>query len=544
MENTGNFSAAENATLSSEFLERLIKAEVDLALAKQDTKHQLELVELEQKYKDSNQEKWGEFYEALAKAQAAFDTPKKSKTATVKTQKGYEYTYDYATLSDILGATEQYLNENGIFFSQNELTKSAANGDVFVSIETTLSYKNGLTLKKETLPLKYNPFNAQDARSIVSYLRRYGASNILGIEPEDGGDDANIAQGNDFHVHNSYPKAHQQNQNIPHKPSGRGTGYNSNPQNRGYSSQGNGYQDNHSYQGNSRNASNNQGNNANQANRTNQGQNGTYSNRSFNENTQAPQEIKRSNNHAQQSRQGSVNKSVQQAKSNQAGMASQKSDEVSEAAREAVAKANELKAKKEAEKKTQLAKAAEQESAKAKRDEALAKAAEKLDANFKKAPKTISKAPNDVAAKEDTKAVNPDINKPNVSAKETQGKGDVKENKPTSQATTNTMGTSVEAKADNHEQDKSQEAKVAEEKTSQEGQLHETHPVMDEKPKAATQRSVDEIFVKGLKAAEILNASEEQIHAWENMSDKKAAIKEIIDFCNAAQAEKMTTGQL
>lgn len=542
MENTGNFNAAENATLSSDFLERLIKAEVELALAKKETEHQLELVELEQKYKDSNQEKWGEFYEALAKAQAAFDTPKKSKTATVKTQKGYEYTYDYATLSDILGATEQYLNENGIFFSQNELTKSAANGDVFVSIETTLSYKNGLTLKKETLPLKYNPFNAQDARSIVSYLRRYGASNILGIEPEDGGDDANIAQGNDFHVHNSYPKAPQQNQNIPHKPSGRGTGYNSNTQGRGYSCQG-GYQDNHSYQGNSRNVSNNQGNNANQANRTNQSQNGTYSVCSFN-NTQAPQETKRSNNHAQQSRQSSVNKSAQQAKSNQVGIANQKSDEVSEAAREAVAKANELKAKKEAEKKVQLAKATEQVTAKAKRDEALAKAAEKLDANLKNAPESISKAPSDVAAKEDTKAVNPDINKPNVSAKETQGKGDVKENKPTSQATTNTMGTSVEAKADNHAQDNSQEAKVAEEKTSQEGQLHETHPVMDEKPKAATQRSVDEIFVKGLKAAKTLNASEEQIHAWENMSDKTAAIKEIVDFCNAAQAEKMTTGQL
>lgn len=542
MENTGNFNAAENATLSSDFLERLIKAEVELALAKKETEHQLELVELEQKYKDSNQEKWGEFYEALAKAQAAFDTPKKSKTATVKTQKGYEYTYDYATLSDILGATEQYLNENGIFFSQNELTKSAANGDVFVSIETTLSYKNGLTLKKETLPLKYNPFNAQDARSIVSYLRRYGASNILGIEPEDGGDDANIAQGNDFHVHNSYPKAPQQNQNIPHKPSGRGTGYNSNTQGRGYSCQG-GYQDNHSYQGNSRNVSNNQGNNANQANRTNQSQNGTYSVCSFN-NTQAPQETKRSNNHAQQSRQSSVNKSAQQAKSNQVGIANQKSDEVSEAAREAVAKANELKAKKEAEKKVQLAKATEQVTAKAKRDEALAKAAEKLDANLKNAPESISKAPSDVAAKEDTKAVNPDINKPNVSAKETQGKVDVKENKFISQAATNAMETSVEAKVDNHAQDNSQEAKVAEEKTSQEGQLHETHPVMDEKPKAATQRSVDEIFVKGLKAAKTLNASEEQIHAWENMSDKTAAIKEIIAFCNAAQEEKMTTGQL
>lgn len=542
MENTGNFSAAENATLSSDFLERLIKAEVELALAKKETEHQLELVELEQKYKDSNQEKWGEFYEALAKAQVAFDTPKKSKTATVKTQKGYEYTYDYATLSDILGATEQYLNENGIFFSQNELTKSAANGDVFVAIETTLSYKNGLTLKKETLPLKYNPFNAQDARSIVSYLRRYGASNILGIEPEDGGDDANIAQGNDFHVHNSYPKAHQQNQNIPHKPSGRGTGYNSNTQGRGYSCQG-GYQDNHSYQGNSRNVSNNQGNNANQANRTNQGQNGTYSVCSFN-NTQAPQETKRSNNHAQQSRQSSVNKSAQQAKSNQVGIANQKSDEVSEAAREAVAKANELKAKKEAEKKVQLAKATEQVTAKAKRDEALAKAAEKLDANLKNAQESISKAPSDVAAKEDTKAVNPDINKTNVSAKETQGKVDVKENKFISQAATNAMETSVEAKVDNHAQDNSQEAKVAEEKTSQEGRLHETHPVLDEKPKAATQRSVDEIFVKGLKAAKTLNASEEQIHAWENMSDKKAAIKEIIDFCNAAQEEKMTTGQL
>ena len=203
-----------------------------------------------------------------------------------------------------------------------------------------------------------------------------------------------------------------------------------------------------------------------------------------------------------------------------------------------------MKAKKEAEKKVQLAKATEQVTAKAKRDEALAKAAEKLDANLKNAPESISKAPSDVAAKEDTKAVNPDINKPNVSAKETQGKGDVKENKFISQAATNAMETSVEAKVDNHAQDNSQEAKVAEEKTSQEGRLHETHPVLDEKPKAATQRSVDEIFVKGLKAAEILNASEEQIHAWENMSDKKAAIKEIIDFCNAAQEEKMTTGQL
>lgn len=390
--------------------------------------------------------------------------------------------------------------------------------------------------------MKYNPFNAQDARSIVSYLRRYGASNILGIEPEDGGDDANIAQGNDFRVDNSYPKSSQQNQNIPHKSSGRGTGYNSNTQGRGYSCQG-GYQDNHSYQGNSRNASNHQGNNANQVNRTNQGQNGTYSVCSYN-NTQGPQETKRSNNHAQQSRQSSVNKSAQQAKSNQASMANQKSDEVSEAAREAVAKANELKAKKEAEKKAQLAKVTEQEVAKAKRDEALAKAAEKLDANLKNAPETISKAPNDVAAKEDTKAVKPDANKANVSDKETQGKVDVKENKSTSQVATNTMETSVEAKADNHAQEKSQEAKVAEEKPSQEGQLHETHPDLDEKSKAATQRSADEIFEKGLKAAKTLNASEDQIHAWEEMFDKTAAIKEIVDFCNAAQEERMTSGQL
>ena len=139
MENTGNFSAAENATLSSDFLERLIKAEVELALAKKETEHQLELVELEQKYKDSNQEKWGEFYEALAKAQAAFDTPKKSKTATVKTQKGYEYTYDYATLSDILGATEQYLNENGIFLS----SKHEGNGIGITSVDNIVKRYGG-----------------------------------------------------------------------------------------------------------------------------------------------------------------------------------------------------------------------------------------------------------------------------------------------------------------------------------------------------------------------------------------------------------------
>lgn len=177
---------------TTNLVERLIASEVKLA--KEELKSAAETQrELKADY--------GKFYSALAQAQANFCIPKKSKTAKIVTKKGGDYSYQYATLSDILSATIPHLNKEGIFFSQSE--KYVNNGNsCFVCVVSSLYYSNGLTIEHETAPQAYNINDPRDARATITFLRRYGASNILGVEAEED-TDGYKGNGNNFQSYSS-----------------------------------------------------------------------------------------------------------------------------------------------------------------------------------------------------------------------------------------------------------------------------------------------------------------------------------------------------
>ena len=180
MNNTNNF---ENNT---DLLQRLIDAEVALKV-----KENLEgLTPVENTDKS-------ELFEALARAQANFGQVKKSGKANIPTKSGTNYSYNFAKLSDVLGATVPALNNEGIYFSQHPNYSLNGNG-AMVTIVSTLSHKSGASISHESIPLFYNMNDAKQAGSVMTYLRRYGACQLLGIEGDDD-DDAHVAT-----MNNSY----------------------------------------------------------------------------------------------------------------------------------------------------------------------------------------------------------------------------------------------------------------------------------------------------------------------------------------------------
>ena len=180
MNNTNNF---ENNT---DLLQRLIDAEVALKVKEN----------LEGSTPVENTDK-SELFEALARAQANFDQVKKIGKANIPTKSGGNYSYNFAKLSDVLAATVPALNNEGIYFSQHPNYSLNGNG-AMVTIVSTLSHKSGASISHESIPLFYNMNDAKQAGSVMTYLRRYGACQLLGIEGDDD-DDAHVAT-----MNNSY----------------------------------------------------------------------------------------------------------------------------------------------------------------------------------------------------------------------------------------------------------------------------------------------------------------------------------------------------
>lgn len=156
---------------------------VNRLIASEVSKAKLEM-EVQQLQNESSQSH-AELYEAFAKAQGEFGVPK-------KTAKGH-FNNMYAPLSEILVAARPALSKYGICFSQSE--KVIYHGQaMYVSVVTTLAHSSGQVIHRESLPLAYNAQNAQNAGSILTYLKRYHAKTVLGIEADEE-DDASIAQG-------------------------------------------------------------------------------------------------------------------------------------------------------------------------------------------------------------------------------------------------------------------------------------------------------------------------------------------------------------
>lgn len=185
---------------NTDLLQRLIDAEVALQV-----KNELEAIN---KPIDNS-----ELFEALARAQANFDQVKKSGKANIPTKSGGNYSYNFAKLSDVLTATVPALNAEGIFFSQKPNYSLNSNAPM-LTIVSTLSHKSGASISYESIPLFYNMNDAKQAGSVMTYLRRYSACQLLGIEGDDD-DDAHVATMNNSSNYNNYKSNQQTRQQAP-----------------------------------------------------------------------------------------------------------------------------------------------------------------------------------------------------------------------------------------------------------------------------------------------------------------------------------------
>lgn len=200
MTNTNTNATFEN---NNDLLQRLIDAEVALKV-----KENLEgLTPVENTDKS-------ELFDALARAQGNFEQVKKSGKANIPTKSGANYTYNFAKLSDVLGATIPALNAEGIYFSQHPNYSLNGNG-AMVTIVSTLSHKSGASISHESIPLFYNMNDAKQAGSVMTYLRRYGACQLLGIEGDDD-DDAHVATMNNSY--NNYKSKQPATKQAPRQP--------------------------------------------------------------------------------------------------------------------------------------------------------------------------------------------------------------------------------------------------------------------------------------------------------------------------------------
>lgn len=200
---TTNTNANFEQNQNTDLLQRLIDAEVALQV-----KNNLENIN---KPIDNS-----ELFEALARAQGNFAQVKKSGKANIPTKSG-TYSYNFAKLSDVLAATVPALNAEGIFFSQKPNYSLSGNAPM-VTIVSTLSHKSGAELSYESIPLFYNMSDAKQAGSVMTYLRRYGACQLLGIEGDDD-DDAHVAtMNNSYNNYKSKPQSPRQPQQAPQSP--------------------------------------------------------------------------------------------------------------------------------------------------------------------------------------------------------------------------------------------------------------------------------------------------------------------------------------
>lgn len=130
----------------------------------------------------------GPLFGALALAQGAFQPITKNRTVTVKPEGKASYTFDYATLDQVLAATVPALSANGL-----ALLQPFYHGPNGLELRTILAHSSGARLEAVTELPKSNTIQA--AGSALTYLKRYQVQAILGVSSEED-DDGNAADGN------------------------------------------------------------------------------------------------------------------------------------------------------------------------------------------------------------------------------------------------------------------------------------------------------------------------------------------------------------
>lgn len=132
---------------------------------------------------------------ALAKAQSAFEPIERTRTVTVRSDKG-NYTFAYAPLDVVLAATMPALTANGL-----SLTSLIVRGGR--ALRTLLLHESGEFLAVEMeMPETQGP---QKFGSALTYLRRYSIVALLGVASEED-DDGNAAEGNNIERSQERPR--------------------------------------------------------------------------------------------------------------------------------------------------------------------------------------------------------------------------------------------------------------------------------------------------------------------------------------------------
>lgn len=120
--------------------------------------------------------------EALAKSQSEFAPVQKNKTAKVKTKAGYEYTYQYADLADILQMALPVLSKNGIAFSQPHILI-----DGKLRVVTYLLHKSGEWMHSDGIEISEDG-DPQQFGAESTYFRRYDGASFIGVAPDEDTD--------------------------------------------------------------------------------------------------------------------------------------------------------------------------------------------------------------------------------------------------------------------------------------------------------------------------------------------------------------------
>lgn len=151
-------------------LTELVEAKVALAKAEMQ-------LEAEQAKKDGP-EVMAPLFEALAKAQAEFESVTATSRVTFK-----NVDFKFAPLSEILGAVRPALNKYGLTLTQQtkHIPFGNANG---VKVVTTILHESGVSYDIESVPVFYNVNDIKNLGAQVTYLRRYEVKTLLGIEAD------------------------------------------------------------------------------------------------------------------------------------------------------------------------------------------------------------------------------------------------------------------------------------------------------------------------------------------------------------------------
>jgi len=176
-------------------------------------------MDTEQIYKSLN------IYAALASAQAKFEGIEKKKTARVRMKSGGEYTYKYADLADVLSSVRKHLGEFGLSVSQSVETGITNQAEIDAWVETAkfglkldgdsqkdwlaslpacpkaitgtpklvthLFHRLGEKLRGEVaivMPEGDHLKGPQAYGAALTYARRYGLCNMLGISADEDTD--------------------------------------------------------------------------------------------------------------------------------------------------------------------------------------------------------------------------------------------------------------------------------------------------------------------------------------------------------------------